>query len=436
MISNGYKQFIKNYFELATNKNKKLVLDILIHGLNSSNPLSTMSRIINNNKIMFRNHSVVLSNFDNLYTIAIGKAADAMTMSINNIIRIKKGVIIIPKNTKSIIYHKKFKIINSGHPLPNKNSISAARYVIKFLQARKKNEFIIFLISGGGSALLANPDKITLEDKIKTTEILLESGMTIHDVNLIRKYISKIKGGKLLEYVNCNWITLVISDVVGDKLNTISSGYTYYKKENNLKAWKILCKYNLLEKLPNNVINKIQSDIFKIETINANQNFKNHIILNNYDCLVAMSKYAQKFGIDVTILNNINENVEKIATKIVKLIPNKQKSCIIFGGETTVNISNSDYGVGGRNQELVLRILKKCKDKKQNLIIASINTDGVDGNTKYAGAILENKPIRDNEIDKYLKNHNSSLFFKKYNGLINTGPTHTNLADFGIIFQS
>ena len=433
MQKNTHKLLIKNYSKLAINENKKLLLDILEFGLNASMPFSVIHKMIKNGKIVCEK-PINLSFYNNLYTVAIGKAADSMTAAIDQIIKIKNGVIVIPEYTKSSINYKKFKIFNAGHPLPNKISVKAANYIVRFLKNMNRSDFVIFLISGGGSALLSMPDGITLNDKIKTTKILLRSGIPIYDINCIRKHISKIKDGKLLQNVNCDWISFVISDVVNNRLDTISSGYAYCYNNINSDAWKIIQKHNLIYKLPNRVINKIHEDIFKIRETKPQTNNRNYIILNNDDCITAMASYARSLGIDTKIINRINGDVEYIATKLTKLIPHKNRSCIIFGGETTINVSSTN-GIGGRNQELVLRILKKCKDAKYDLVISSINTDGIDGNTTYAGVISENKSIKYEEIEFYLKNHNSNLFFKKRRELINTGPTHTNLADIGIIIR-
>ncbi len=425
-------KFIKNYSKLSVNRNRKLLLDILEIGLYAAMPSSAIRNTIKDNKIICRG-IIDLLKYNNIYTVAVGKAADSMTATIDEIVKIKSGVIVIPQYTKSVTHNKKFRIFASGHPLPNKISTKAANYIVKFLQKINKNEFVIFLISGGGSALLASPDTITLNDKIKTTKILLESGVPIYDINIIRKHISKIKGGKLLNHINADWASLIISDVVNNRIDTISSGYTYYD-DNNSKAWEIIQKYDLIHKLPIGVVSKIHEDIFKIQKTKIQKNDRNYIILNNDNCLTAMASYVCSLGIDTKIINGINGDVDYVASRLTKLISNKNRSCIVFGGETTVNIGNSN-GVGGRNQELILRILKKCKNKNYDLIISSINTDGIDGNTMYAGAISENKSIDYDRIDVYINNHNSNLFFKERGDLINTGSTHTNLADIGVILR-
>ena len=168
--------------------------------------------------------------------------------------------------------------------------------------------------------------------------------------------------------------------------------------------------------------------------IKKNLRIKNKIIATNSDCLDAMISKSQILGFKTILSPIIQHDVVISAKKLVKMISSSsRRSCIIFGGEPTVSLKAK--GRGGRNQELVLQILKLIHHSNQNLIISSIGTDGIDGNTKYSGALIENNSYNPEEITHYLKNNNSNLFFKKYGGLIKTGYTHTNLMDFGLILK-
>ena len=173
-------------------------------------------------KIKIDGKKINLSKYANIYSVAFGKAGDSMTRSLNSIISIKSGIIVIPKGSKAKIKGKKFQIFNSSHPKPDKTSVKAAKEVMKFVENKKNNELIIFLVSGGGSSLLTMPDGITLNDKIHVTELLLKSGATIQEFNCIRKHLSKIKGGKLVENMNCDGISLIMSDVENDDASSIA----------------------------------------------------------------------------------------------------------------------------------------------------------------------------------------------------------------------
>ncbi|MCA9819881.1 MAG: glycerate-2-kinase family protein, partial [Nitrosarchaeum sp.] len=187
--------FIENYDDLATTNKKKHVLDILESGLGGANPDIVVPRFVTPKRIMINHESIELDKFSNIYTVAFGKAGDTMTRALNKIIPIKSGIIVIPKGSRTKIKSKKFQIFNSGHPKPNSTSVKAAKEVVKFVQNRKSDELVIFLVSGGSSALMAIPDDITLDDKIHVTDLLLRSGATIQEFNCVRKHISKIKGG-------------------------------------------------------------------------------------------------------------------------------------------------------------------------------------------------------------------------------------------------
>ncbi len=183
---------IQNFNELATSAKKKDTLEILESGLEASNPENILPKFVTATEITVGKESLNIEKFSSIYTVAFGKAADSMTRAINAIIPVKGGIIVIPNGSKSKIKGKKFQIFNAGHPKPNQTSVKAAKEVIKFLQNRRKDELVIFLVSGGASALLALPEQITLNDKIHVTDLLLRSGATIQEFNCIRKHLSKM----------------------------------------------------------------------------------------------------------------------------------------------------------------------------------------------------------------------------------------------------
>jgi len=423
---------IQNFKDLATSSKKKEVLEILEAGLQAAMPENILPHFVSPDEIKVDGDILKLAKFSNIYTIAIGKAADSMTRTINSIIPIKSGIIVIPKGSKSKIKGKKFQIFNSGHPKPNQTSVKAAKEVIKFLQNRRKEELIIFLISGGTSSLLALPEKISLDDKIHVTNLLLKSGATIQEFNCIRKHLSKIKGGKLLENLKCNAISLVMSDVEGDDLSSIGSGTTFMDNTTFADALEIIKKYNLKKKLSPEVLEiLIAGANGDVPETPKKEKIKNYIIANNGLCLQEMKLKAENMGYNVkqmSVFGNIKEAVKKILDNI----PKEKQSCLIFGGETTVEVIGK--GSGGRNQELVLRILKNTQ-KMEKICVASIGTDGIDGNTLFAGAITENNRIEPNHIKEFLRNNDSGRFFQKQKGNIITGFTHSNLMDIGIILK-
>ena len=423
---------IKNSHTLIKSKDHHNALKIIESGLDEARPDLHLKPYFLKNKLKLGSKIVDLKNFDNTYIIAIGKSADNMAAFVSQKINFKSGVVVMPENYKPMFSNRKFQFFKSGHPLPNQKSVKAAKYIEKLVSNTRKNDFVIFLVSGGGSALVSHPMGITLKEKIIMNDVLIKSGAIINEISCIRKHLSEIKGGKLLQKMNCSGISLVISDVIGDDLSVISSGLTFADNTTFSQALRIIKKYNIQNKTPRNIINILEmGKKKKISETPKKPVIKNIMITNNEKCLIRMKNMAKKMNYDVSIIRNLNSDIKLSTKKIIKGLHTSKKSCIIFGGESTVNVVGT--GLGGRNQELVLRISNELKNNKNQFIIASIGTDGIDGNTKYAGAIFSNKKL--NRIEPYLKNNDSLSFFKKFGGLIYTGPTHANVNDIGVIIK-
>ena len=423
---------IQNFEELAVTDKKKDCLEILEAGLQAANPQNILPHYITPNEIKINGKIIDISKYSNIYTVAFGKAGDSMTRAINSIISIKSGIIVIPKGSKAKIKGKKFQIFNSNHPKPDKTSVKAAKEVMKFVENKKNKELIIFLVSGGGSSLLAMPDEITLSDKVHVTDLLLKSGSTIQEFNCIRKHLSKIKGGKLVQNMKCDGISLIMSDVEDDDLSSIASGTTYMDNTTYQDAMDIIEKYRLKRKIPIEVLQVLGNGLHdqKPETPKESK-IDNFVIANNSNCLESMEKIAKTKGYKVTKIQNFGD-IKEVVKKILENISEEQKTCLIFGGEPTVKVLGK--GQGGRNQELVLRILKNTQ-KFKKITIASMGTDGIDGNSNFAGAIIDNVKVDLNIMKEFLKNSDSARFFQKQKGNIKTGYTHMNLMDIGIILK-
>ena len=423
---------IQNFDELAVTEKKKDCLEILESGLQAANPENIIPKYVTPNEIKINGKILNIEKYSNIYTVAFGKAGDSMTRALNSIISIKSGIIVIPKGSKAKIKSKKFQIFNSGHPKPDKTSVKAAKEVMKFVDNKKRGELIIFLVSGGGSALLAMPDEITLNDKVHVTDLLLKSGATIQEFNCVRKHLSKIKGGKLVENMKCQGIGLIMSDVEGDDLSSIASGTTYMDNTTYADAMDIIEKYRLKLKIPIEVLQILGNGLHNQKTETPKiAKIENYVIANNNNCLESMEQTAKSKGykvIKIQIFGDIKEEVKRILENISE----EQKTCLILGGEPTVKVLGK--GQGGRNQELVLRILKNTQ-KLKKITIASMGTDGIDGNSNFAGAITENIKVDLNTMKEFLKNSDSSRFFQKQKGNIKTDFTHMNLMDIGIILK-
>ncbi|WP_299292142.1 DUF4147 domain-containing protein [Nitrosopumilus sp.] len=422
---------IQNFEDLALNDKKKDCLEILDAGLQAANPKNILSKFVTPTEIKIGDKSIKFSDYSSVYTVAFGKAGDSMTQALNAIFPVKNGIIVIPKGSKSIVKGKKFQIFNPRHPKPDQTSVKAAKEVMKFVQNRKSDELIVFLVSGGASSLLALPDQITLDDKIHVTDLMLKSGATIQEFNCVRKHLSKIKGGKLVQDMKCSGVGLIMSDVERDDMSSIASGTTYMDNTTYNDALEIIDKYKLKRKMPLEVMQLLKKGLENNEEVPKKPKIDNIVIANNESCLIQMKKAAEKKGYNVSTIQVFGE-IKNVVTEILENIPTKQKQCLIFGGEPTVKVLGK--GTGGRNQELVLRLLKNTQ-KEKKLVIASMGTDGIDGNSVFAGAITENVKIDLLTMKEFLKNSDSARFFQKQKANIVTNFTHTNLMDIGVILS-
>ena len=423
---------IKNPSKLPLNHNSRDILKILNEGIIASSPSQHLKKYISKNKIQFSTSKIDLKKFNNIFLIAVGKSAGTMAEYVSQKIKFKHGIVVVPKEVNPKLNKKIFKIINAGHPLPNRNSLKAGKNLVEFLNKTQKNDFVLFLISGGGSALSVYPNSISLRDKILVNEELIRSGANINEIACVRKHLSLIKGGRLIQNMNCKGISFVVSDVIGDDITSISSGMTSYDKSTFTDALKILKKFSLQHTLPNSTLSVLKSGVNgNIPETPKKTVIKNTIILNNLTCLLKMKDKSKKLGYKAQLISNITGNLDQVTQMIASKAITSKNNCIIFGGEPTVNVIGN--GKGGRNQELVLRLYEKLKHKKLDFTFASIGTDGIDGNTKFAGSIFSTKYNYDGR--SYLKNNDSSSFFKKFGGLIKTGITQNNVNDIGVIIR-
>ena len=423
---------IKNFNSLANTGVKKKALKILDAGLIAAQPKNFLKEFVKRDYIQLEKTRIFLPDYEKIFVVSYGKAADSMAEYVSKRIDVSQGIIVIPKNTKLLFHNKKFKIFYSGHPLPDRESVRAGKAVLEFISSRSMQDFVLFLVSGGGSSLMALPDTITLTEKKHITKLLLECGAKIDEINCVRKHLSMIKGGRLVQNMNCNGCALVMSDVISNDLSTISSGCTYYDNTTFADALSIIRKYSLDTKISKKIVTHLVRKS-KRKQYRSRSLIQNKIIATNQDCLNTMAVKSRMLGFTTKIHLPIKDDVRISAKKIVKNIPEKKNSCLIFGGEPTVKVIGS--GNGGRNQELVLQILKLTHNSDDNLLISSVATDGIDGNTTYSGSLIENHSSNVEMISSYLKDNDSSSFFKKYGGLIKTGPTHTNLIDVGLIIK-
>lgn len=412
--------------DVARENDAALILDA---GIAAAAPRAILSGILKKNAIIVGKNVIKTSQYRAIRIVSFGKAGLSMALAFDGRIRARDGIIVIPEDVPAP-RRSKFHIIKSTHPDPAPSSVRAADAIISFIQKCRSDELVVFLVSGGASALVASPDGITLSEKIMTNQLLLKSGANIAEVNCVRKHLSKIKGGHLVSRLSCDAVALLMSDVKANDMTVIASGITYCDRTTFSDAQRILKKYRLDLQVPGAVMRHLESGIRRrISDTPKRAKIRNFVIASNKNCTNAMKKKAQSLGYDAKT-TTVFGKVERQAEALARLAPTKSKSCLIFGGETTVMVRGN--GSGGRNQELVMRIADMVRG---DLVIGSVGTDGIDGNTRYAGAMIRTSQIDKSKISSYLKTNNSCAYFKKYGGLVETGPTQTNLLDIGLVIS-
>ncbi len=419
---------------------KKEAKEIFLKAIESVKPKNIIKNAIsfegNNLKIFDKTFTLKDGKF---YLFGSGKASIESAKAFEEIAkeRIKEGFVI--SNYKEEL--QKVEVFKSSHPIPSKESVEAADMMIKHLKKLQDDDFFIYLLSGGSSALMEKPiHPITLEEFQETTKLLLLNGATIHEINCIRKHLSLVKGGRLASLTKVKGIVLVISDVIGDDLETIASAPFYFDKSTYKNAYEILKRYSLLSKIPNSVKSVIEKGInkkIKETPKKEKKEIKHFLIANNKTALLAAKKEAIKRGFKIEIVTDSLQGDVKDVSLFLLQKARESPNSILFGGETTVLVKGK--GKGGRNQELALRVLKEMK-KEDDFAFLSGGTDGIDGNSPAAGAVVDfstkEKALKLGlNIDDFLKNNDSYSFFKKLGEVIETSPTGTNVMDICIIFK-
>jgi glycerate 2-kinase len=395
-----------------------------------------------------------LASFDQVIVVGGGKASGFMAEALEEILgdHIKDGLVVVPKGTASEYKTKKVKIHEASHPIPDSSSVDGAKKIIDLVSRAQENNLVICLISGGGSSLMALPKTgIPLRDKQKATDLLLKCGATIDEINAVRKHISALKGGQLAKAAYpAKILGLLLSDVLGDHLDVIASGPTVPDSTTFRDAINVLKRHDLWRKVPCSV-KKVLSDGEKgliEETPKKNSPvFKeayNIIIGNNRLACQAAASALKRYGLNTLFLTSLLEGeareVGKALSSLAKEVlvsgnPMPPPVGMVAGGETTVTVTGK--GKGGRNQEIALAAALEIEGLDRTVII-SISTDGVDGPTDAAGALVDGDTSRhskDMGLDAkiYLKNNDSYSFFSRLGGLVFTGPTGTNVNDITML---
>lgn len=386
--------------------------------------------------------------------IAFGKAACAMATAVGEIIPstliTNKGIIVTNDENQTQV--DGFDVIGAGHPLPDSQSIIAAHHIAVRAKQAKLGELMLVLISGGGSSLIAYPSEgISLQDKIDTTQILLNSGTTINEINCVRKHISQLKGGNLAQLAYpADVHALILSDVIGDDPGSIASGASVPDPTTFDETVRILESHKLWKNVPDSVrahlLAGCRGDIDETpKPDNALFDRTGYTLIgSNRISVLAMQKFAQTSGFDTEVYSySLCGEAREEAGKLCQFAVQKMASiykptAIVAGGETTVTVRGD--GLGGRNQEFALAfaITANQTELVPDWILLSAGSDGRDGPTNATGAIVDSHTVSritacGGQAVSYLDNNDSYHALKLAEDLLITGPTGTNVADLQIL---
>lgn len=439
---------------MNTKKLRKDALVIFQAGVRAVDPVNAVLRFVKlkDSKLSVGNETYEIQKYDRVYVVGAGKASAAMAQPIEEILgdRIKASAVNVKYGHDVPL--KIIRVNEAGHPVPDEAGLKGTKQITQLLQQTGEKDLVICLISGGGSALLPCPaEGLTLENKQKVTKQLLEIGATIHEINAVRKHISQIKGGQLARLVYpSTLISLILSDVIGDNLDSIASGPTVPDSSTFNDCLHILDKYNIKRKIPPAVLEHLERGVrgeIK-ETPKADdpafKKTQNVIIGSNILAVKAAREKAQELKYHSLILSSFIEGeakeVARVHTALAKEIlssgfPVPRPACVISGGETTVTIRGK--GLGGRNQEFVLAAAIDI-DGLEDVVILSGGTDGTDGPTDAAGALADGETVRRAkaqglDAEHHLRENDSYHFFKPLGDLLITGPTYTNVMDLQLV---
>ncbi len=436
---------------MKDNLNQRIAADIFHAVLKAIDPYGLIKERIEDIRSIYRE-----GNNGKLYLISFGKAAYSMTTAVSDFADdlLTKGIMItkyghVPERGIS----DKIEIYEAAHPVPDIQGVLATERVIGLLEKANTTTLVVCLISGGGSALLVAPHKdISLAEKQEITQLLLKAGANIQELNTVRKHLSRIKGGRLAEIAYpAGVLSLILSDVIGDPLDVIASGPTSPDQTTFEDALKVIKRYDLEDRIPEKArLILIRGAAGKIPETPKEGNpvfaqVQNVIVGSNKKAIEKAKSEAEGRGYQTAVISaelqgEARDAAAWLARKAIEarrrlVVGSQGKICLISGGETTVTVRGN--GLGGRNTELALAFAEEIKGM-QGITLLSAGTDGTDGPTDAAGAIVDGDTVERAEAagidpENYLNNNDTYHFFKAAGGLLITGPTGTNVMDLQII---
>ena len=407
--------------------------------------------LLSGNVLSFPGIELSLGDIERIFVVGAGKATASMANAIEEILgdHITGGHIVVKYNHSLPL--RKIHITEAGHPFPDHNGYSGTREVLNIANSATETDLVICLLSGGGSSLLADfPDGSGEEDMEKINRILVKCGADIHEMNTVRKHLSKVKGGQLARAVYpAILVNIMLSDVPGDNPDIIASGPAFPDPSFFADAVAVISKYGLADQIPGPLMRYLEMGMKGIvaETPKPGDpvftRCFNFLAGNNESALAGAKYEAVQWGFNCMVAaTNLQGSTELAASQIVDISKKykeddgiKKPACLLFGGETTIKVTG--HGLGGRNQHLALLCSVLLRDYPGITVLAA-GTDGSDGPTDAAGAVVDSDTYNDGAADGkdafvYIDNFDSYSFFSETSGHIKTGPTMTNVMDIAVV---
>jgi hydroxypyruvate reductase len=421
--------------------------EIFLHALQESSIRKAFDRYVQLDRGILRigEDLLDLGSFSRIFVVAIGKAAHTMVESLMT--QLGAGVTgIVAASTDPATQVFGFRYYRGGHPIPNSDSVKAAEAILKALATHASRSLVIYLISGGASAIVEKPvdDSITLEDLIATYKALVHSGAPIREINAVRKHLSATKGGRLAKVASpAQQVSILVSDVPDGASDALASGPTMPDTTSVEECYEIVRRHKLLKQFPASVRTFFERGELEETPKHGDQAFDR----SRY-WTVLSNEVARKNAVTKAVMNGFAVEVDNscddwdyaaAADHLLKRLRDLRKGvsrvCLISGGEVTVKVTG-DAGIGGRNQQFALYCASKIAGEQ--ITVLSAGTDGIDGNSQAAGAVVDGRTMKRAEelgvdVAKSLKSFDAFPVLNALGDTIVTGPTGNNIRDLRIL---
>ncbi|MDK2741991.1 MAG: glycerate kinase [Nitrospira sp.] len=432
---------------------RPLLQKLMAAGLKAADPYHTLlnSVSVDGHVLRVGRRTYDLSRVNRVIAVGAGKASARMAQALEQALgaRVDDGLVVVKTGHK--LPTKRIAVLEAGHPIPDQAGLHATKRLLGLIHDLTPRDLLFVLLSGGASSLLPAPvPGVTLNDKQRTTRLLLRSGATINEINVVRKHLSRTKGGGLAASTRARIVTLILSDVIGDDLGSIGSGPTVADPSTFAEAIGVLQRYKMWHAVPTAVRHHLQQGKkgTVAETMKPGsrrlRSVHHHFIGNNRMMLEAVISTARRAGLTAKLLPAAITGEARTAVKqLTDLVSTiaagkgllRRPCCVVAGGETTVTVTGS--GRGGRAQEFATAAALEVAGLPHTWVVA-LGTDGTDGPTDAAGGIVNGETVLSAmrvgvNLRSALKRHDTYPALKTLRCHIHTGPTGTNVNDLYLL---